>query len=219
MKIPVILSLLLILASCNMKTIDECMIEAQELDEKGKYKEAIVIMNEVLERDDEFVPAYLNRGAYKSALGDEKGAVMDYKQAIKLEPDKTLAIVNLGNAYNRQEKYTKAIYYYNKAFESKGGEHQFEIVFEQDRGDYVSNSEIYYRRGISYLNIDSLKQAHSDLTIAMSDIQYTTECYYFMGVLYLKAGRDEIACSYLRKAENFGDNDASVLIDEYCNGR
>lgn len=59
-----------------MRTIKDYMLEAQELDDQGKYAEAVELMDKVIERDDKFEGAYINRGAYKSSLGDYRGAMM-----------------------------------------------------------------------------------------------------------------------------------------------
>jgi tetratricopeptide (TPR) repeat protein len=64
---------------------------------------------------------YLNRGNVRSDLGDKKGAIDDYTQAIKLKPDKDSAYLNRGvDRFDLDDKkgaiddYTQAAEIYKK---------------------------------------------------------------------------------------------------------
>ena len=61
---------------------------------------------------------YFKRGYSKSMLLDDKGAVNDYKAAIKYNYNKKkFAFLNIGTLYRAYGQYDTAIYFYDKAIE------------------------------------------------------------------------------------------------------
>ena len=59
--------------------------------------------------------AFNNRGMAYSAKGEYDRAIVDYEQAMKLDPKDALAVNNLANAYYRKGEYARAIPYYDRA--------------------------------------------------------------------------------------------------------
>ena len=53
--------------------------------------------------------AYYNRGIVKDELRDHKGAIADYSEAIRLDPEYVNAYYNRGNAYELLNDTPKAI--------------------------------------------------------------------------------------------------------------
>ena len=49
------------------------------------------------------------RGKAKSALGDKEGAIADYNQAIRLNPDNAKAYKNRGHAYRKLGENQQAL--------------------------------------------------------------------------------------------------------------
>ena len=68
--------------SCDFKTAKDYFTEAEQLEEQGKYKEAISILDKAILKDNKLLGAYINRGANKSAIGDFKGAIATAEQSI-----------------------------------------------------------------------------------------------------------------------------------------
>ena len=53
-----------------MKSAKEHFADAERLEEQGKYKDAIQVLDKAISKDQNFLGAYINRGADKSALGE-----------------------------------------------------------------------------------------------------------------------------------------------------
>ena len=122
---------------------------------------------------------YLNRGVAKSHLDDKKGAIKDYKTALKLNPNFPTAYKNLGIALYSQKKYKKAINMYFKAYElfkeKKNFDSAKELVYEFEEAlkELLSQKEYKSVRNITMKmikiglfddNIISLKdQAENEL--------------------------------------------------------
>ena len=200
-----ILTIILLLTSCDFKSAQEYLNEADKLSEQGKYKEAIELLDKAIEKDPKYLGAYINRGADKSALKDYKGAIEDYKNVLQIDPKNTLALFNIGNNYKRLDDFKTAVDYYDKAFDTKGGQ---TIYLDLTPNDFIDLSEfdvpgheIHYERGIAYYNIDSLQRAFNDFNAAIQKNYMTAECYFWLGFIYISTGQKDLACENLKKSK------------------
>jgi len=89
--------------------------------------------------------AYNNRGLARSDQGDYEGAIADYTQAIKLNPDYADAYVNRGVARYHLKEYEGAIADYNQAIKLNP--------------DYAG---AYYNRGLAYNDLEDKPKALED---------------------------------------------------------
>ena len=216
-----ILTIILLLTSCDFKSAQEYLNEADKLSEQGKYKEAIELLDKAIEKDPKYLGAYINRGADKSALKDYKGAIEDYKNVLQIDPKNTLALFNIGNNYKRLDDFKTAVEYYDKAFDTKGGQ---TIYFDLTPNDFIDLSEfdvpgheIYYERGIAYYNIDSLQRAFVDFNAAIRHNYMIAESNCWLGYIYVSTGQTYLACEKFRKSKQLGDKDAEEELKKYCN--
>jgi tetratricopeptide (TPR) repeat protein len=216
-----ILTIILLLTSCDFKSAQEYLNEADKLSEQGKYKEAIELLDKAIEKDPKYLGAYINRGADKSALKDYKGAIEDYKNVLQIDPKNTLALFNIGNNYKRLDNFKTAVDYYDKAFDTKGGQ---TIYLDLTPNDFIDLSEfdvpgheIHYERGIAYYNIDSLKRAFDDFNAAIRQNYMIAESNCWLGYIYVSTGQTDLACEKFRKSKQLGDKDAEAELKKYCN--
>jgi tetratricopeptide (TPR) repeat protein len=216
-----ILTIILLLTSCDFKSAQDYLNEADKLSEQGKYKQAIELLDKAIEKDPKYLGAYINRGADKSALENYEEAIKDYKTVLDLDPNNTLALYNIGNNYKRLGNYKTAIEFYNQAFDTKGGQ---TLYLDLTPNDFIDVSEfdvpghqIHFERGIAYYNIDSLQLAFDDFNRTISQNYLTAESYCWLGYIYASTGQTDLACEKFRKSKQLGDKDAEEELKKYCN--
>ena len=208
-------------SSCDLKSAKDYFAEAEKLEEQERYKEAIALLDKAISKDKDFLGAYINRGADKSALGDFTAAISDYKIVTSLDPKNTLAYFNIGNNLKRLGDNKSAVEFYNRAFATKGGDGiyldmQPNALIDLSSFD-VQGHEIFYERGIALYQIDSLKKAYSDFQNCISKNYMTAESSYWIGNIFLVNGNKEKACEFFNRAKALGDTDAQNSIRKYCN--
>lgn len=189
--------------------------KADKLSEQGKFEEAIKIRTEVLEKDKDNIEQYINRGADKSSLEKYSEAIIDYKMAIELDSNKSIALLNIGKNYARLNENKIAIEYFTKAL-TLIYEDQNIKFFKNDYFDFthlntpeneVTKKEVLLERGFAYLNTGKYEQAILDLeegTNTLESFVSKNEEYgnyfYWIGFCYSKIKNKEKACEYLKKA-------------------
>ena len=203
----------------NLKT-DKLFLDAKRLDSIGNYYESIKIYDKIINLDNKYLKAYLNRGVDKSILGDWKGAIYDMTQVINLDSDNTLGYYNRAIFYGNINEFQKAILDFKLAIESKGGEliwmdkeenPNIENGFEYD----VKMEEIRLERGITYFYLDSLNNAYKDLSFAISKSFNLKDSYYYRGLVLLKANKKG-ACLDLEQSIKFDNKKAKDVMNKYC---
>ncbi|PHS03094.1 MAG: hypothetical protein COA88_16055 [Kordia sp.] len=218
----IILIICLITCSCDLRTADQYYDLAYELEEKGKYSEAIPYLDKAIEKRPDFKPALLNRGADKSILKNYKGAIEDYKQILKYDSDNTYALLNIGNNYKRLKDYEESITYYTRALNTKGAirnDSTYLVInipneWESDSDYYVRQYEIQYERGISYVYEKKYALAIADLLEALKYVDDYPNAMSWLGEAYYYSKDTLNARKYLTKASEYGMLDAEELLKE-----
>jgi tetratricopeptide (TPR) repeat protein len=229
MKKTLLISLLItILSSCVLKTAEQYQSEAQILFEKKDYKGAINLLNKAIIKDDKYIGAYIDRGANKSALDDDLGAIEDFKKILLIDPDNTLALFNIGKMYCNLKEYKLSIEFYNKAFDTKGkaidtnGNTIYSDLVDNKFVDLgykydVKGGDIFYERGIAYYNFNDLKNSFNDFKSCIQQNYNVKESYYWIGCIYLDVKKNDKACECFYKAKENGDNEVEFNeIQKYC---
>ena len=213
-----IISILLLL-SCG-KSAEELLLEAEKYDELGQYEKGIEILNQAIEKDPEFLGAYINRGAYKSSLEDYESAISDYFKVIQLDPNNTLATYNIGNSYRQSGNLKRAKEYYDLAFKTKGGEL---ITIDYVPNSYIDKSlfdvpsaAIYYNRGLVNYDLLDYESAYSDFYNSLKNDYKPAANYYMIGSCLLITGNKELACEQFKNAIELGDEMAKREFEKYC---
>ncbi|MDR0418881.1 MAG: tetratricopeptide repeat protein [Prevotellaceae bacterium] len=215
MSLVVILTLHI--TSCG-DNLNSCLDKAENLAEKGKYKEAIAYLNKAIAIDSEHIPAYINRGAYKSQMGDYEGAIEDYTLVIKKKPGNVLAIVNRGKNYRRLGDYKKAIEDFDRAIPAKWyyGNGESGIILKNYIDADYTIPEIRFERGIAHFYEGDLEQAHADFHYCINNNALLTDSHYWRGTIFLKLGHQERGCTDLYKAAELGNDIASKEAELSC---
>jgi len=84
--------------------------------EQGKYTRALAAFDEAV-RTSPSAGAYANRGATRARLGDTRGAIEDFNEALAREPDDAAVLVNRGNAHVLLGEFKEAIADFSRVLE------------------------------------------------------------------------------------------------------
>jgi Tfp pilus assembly protein PilF len=153
----------------------------------GKYEEAILEFQRVLELNPKHGGAYLNLGITYLRQGKFEEAIQALKKSMALSPRLTPEIyTNLGVIYGKQGRVEEAIHAYQKAIEAR-----------------PHNSAAYYNLGDIYA-----KQGDVDRAISCFEgaVKFTPEFYkahYYLAGLYEKKGWREKSQEANAKALKF----------------
>jgi tetratricopeptide (TPR) repeat protein len=147
------------------------------------------------------------------ALND---AQKNYEHALKLDPKYSEAINNLGTVYYARKKYRAAISRYNAALKVK-----------PDTASYYSNlgtayfaRKEYKKAAISYqtaVKIDpDIFENHSTFgtTLQERSVEEFAKFHYYLARTYAKAGQNERALLYIRKALEEGFKERKLFMEE-----
>jgi tetratricopeptide (TPR) repeat protein len=207
--------LVLLFLSISCESTRKKIERADKLSEQGKFEEAIKIRTEILDKDIDNIEQYINRGADKSCLGKYKEAIIDYKMALEIDSNKSIALLNIGKNYARLNENIIAIEYFTKALTLAYEDQDLKFV-KNDYFDFthlntpeneVTKKEVLLERGFAYLNNGKYEQAIFDLEEGINTLEsYVSKneeygnYFYWIGFCYSKIKNKEKACEYLRKA-------------------
>ena len=116
------------------------------------------------------------------ALGDTKGAIKAYDDALKRSPDRDDIAISLGNVYFAEENYDEAIKAYEKAVK------------------IWSSSGNHYSLGQAYLNAERHSEADREFNTVLRMEPDKPGGYYGRGLNFSKQGRYEDAILQFKEA-------------------
>ena len=135
--------LLAVLSGCarQNKTID-LYVDAQALSNRGENERAIEKLNQATKIDDQFALAYSLLGDIHQKTDNYDMSVWAYKRAIELNPWSSKDYLGLGELYQNNAEYKRAIAVYSKAADADS-----------------QNFEIHYRTAICYYELKDYEGA------------------------------------------------------------
>ncbi len=223
-KIIQILIVTVFIISCDVISIERYYKIATELENQGRFKEAISYHDKILKKDSTFRPSLINRGADKSELKDYKGAILDYKKILGFDSDNLQAMMNIGNNYENLNDFNSAIIYYSKALDSdeiiKSGKFYAQIKYKNDFDkDYeyrINDYEILFERGTAFLLNKQYEKAISDLSELIKTGQMVGDAYYYIGESYLGMKDTINACANYKISIEKGISSGKEKIKTLC---
>ncbi|AUC77245.1 tetratricopeptide repeat protein [Olleya sp. Bg11-27] len=228
-KLIYILIFSFLFISCDFTSADEYYNRAIELDKQGKYNEAIISLDKAIDKKYKFRPALLNRGFYKSKLEKFEEGIKDYNKILEFDNDNTFALFNIGNNYSSLNDSKNAIAYYSKALQTEGALKSFA---NSDGGAFVLNTnfdlkrfdsdysmldcEIYFERGMEYLEIEQFDKAISDFNKSIKADNAKRDCYFLLGKAFIGKKDSINACENFIKSAKLGDKEAREMLKKHC---
>jgi tetratricopeptide (TPR) repeat protein/peroxiredoxin len=129
---------------------------------------------------DTLANSWNNLGLLAAREGHTEEAIRDFQEALKLSPDHTIALVNLGSAYRQQKRWDEARNTYQWALEVK-----------------PDDAEANYGLGMVFAQSDDTVRAFDSLQKALHLRPVYPEALNNLGILYLRTHRrDEAVASF-----------------------
>jgi len=167
----------------------------------NKFHKALSYLNKVLKINSTYVSAIVDKGAiFVDVLKQNKKGILLFKKALKMEPQHTVALHNMGVAYINLSKFKTAIKY-------------LKMVLDVDPNHVDALSKIgmtygaklrRYKKGISYLDKCVIKQPRNPRFLKLR------------AVLLMRQKQYAKAESDLNRALHETPNDVEVLYDKSC---
>lgn len=174
------------------------------------YRDAIDAFNQAPKDD----PVVWNKiGIAWHQLGQLDRAKADYEHAVKLNPRYAEARNNIGTVYYAYKSYRRAIAAYKKAIE----------IMPQSASFHKNLGTAYFARKQDKLCMVEYQEAlridpdvfenHSPFGVVLEDSNVADRAryYYSLAKLNAKAGRNDVAIQYLKKALEDGFHDKKKL--------
>ena len=153
--------------------------------------------------------------AYHQLL-DLRQAQKNYERALKIDPKYSEAINNIGTVYYARKKYRSAIGRYNAA-----------LKLRPDSASYYSNlgtayfaRKDYKKAAMAYQTAVKLDpdifENHSTFgtTLQERSVEDFAKFHYYLARTYAKAGQNDRALLYIRKALEEGFKDRKLFMEE-----
>lgn len=186
-----------------------------------EYREAIRVLNSLLQTDRPAAEGYFLRGVAKFNLDDLLGADADFSTAIRQNPVYTTAYIyraltrsRLGNYDDALRDFREAIdlrpdrpdAYYSRGYTRLQNKQYAEAIEDFDRFIFQQNrvADAYIGRGTAYLYLQDTVRAMQNFDTAIRTNRENPNGYYQRGTLYLQQER-------YREAEE--DFDMSIRCD------
>ncbi|MBD2672705.1 tetratricopeptide repeat protein [Aphanizomenon flos-aquae FACHB-1416] len=157
-----------------------------------KYREAEAAINKAIELSPRAV-FYYNRGNVRYELGDKQGAIEDFNQAIKINPNLAQAYYNRGGVRKKLEDKQGAIEDYNQAIKIN-----------------PNFTEVYNNRGVVRYDLGDKQGAIEDYNQAIKFNPNYAEAYYNRGVVRYELGDKQGAIEDYNQAIKFNPNYAEA---------
>jgi tetratricopeptide (TPR) repeat protein len=206
-----------ILSGC--KNAEDYFSEGQDLYMDGHYKEAIIKYNKAIQANQYFKDTYIQMGTCYECLNQHDSALKAYSALLKIFPDNTAANYYSGVSKYRQQKYTEAIPYYDRAMDTKGGFHASDTNsiqtlidlckdnFESENAEIdIPSREILYDRAMANYKSGKFKSASDDFSKCILQDYNPGTSYYMIGLCCLARKETKFARKAFFQASNYGDS-------------
>ena len=176
------------------------------------YREAIEAFQEEPKKT---AVLYNKVGIAYHQLQQLDNAKKNYEQALKLKRDYSEALNNIGTVYYAKKNFRRAIGYYKRA-----------LRLTESASIYSNLGTAYFARKQYQEATDAYQQAFSldpevferksnyGTLLQDRNVEERAKFHYYLAKMYAKAGRNELALQYVRKALEEGFKDRQKLNED-----
>jgi tetratricopeptide (TPR) repeat protein len=183
-----------------------------ELQELGRYVEAIKAYDEAIQLGSKSIAAYNNRGAAYGALKQYERAIPDFDRAIQLDPKYAEAYCNRGAAFGALKEYDRAIRDLDRAIQLDS---KYAKAYNNLAWLLATAEDASVRNG----------RRATELALKACDLSACQEAYLFdtLAAAYARAGNFDKAIEWQERAmvqtQRALDPDAQARLQLYREGK
>lgn len=187
------------------KSFNHILSTVTKLYEKGLYKQAIELLNELCENNPSNDDLFFKLGFLYSKNGNYLQSANAYEKAISLNPNKFEYYYNCGIVYTNLSKINKAINYFNKALEftpndintiynlgcalKKGNNYQDALAYFNKVLSLNNNhSDALYNIGVIFYELQNFDKAKEYFLKTISINPKFADAYWNLSLIYLREG-------------------------------
>lgn len=165
----------------------------------GDSQSAEKLLSESIEKNEKLPYPRAERGYQRLQSGDYKGALEDYNDVVRLEPNEPDNYINRGLVKEKLKDYAGALADYSHALKLD-----------------EKNPKAWVCRGNVVSKLGNWKEALEDYGVALTlDSQYAL-AYFNRGIAYQNSGNNSAACQDLKKAQQLGVKEAGPTVAKLC---
>jgi tetratricopeptide (TPR) repeat protein len=218
--------------SCSQSS-DAFVQKAKSLLKEGKPRESLEYLNKAIDKDASNAEAFNMRGVAYFELKEYQNAMMDYDQAIKIQPDQYKAYLNRALLSSFQNKADKALEDYNKALQLAPDTadlylNRGQVLVQLDSSaaairDFEKATQLDPKNTQAWYNLGNTHFRNSDYEQAVLCLQKATridpkfgKAFYGLGLAQWETGEKELSCGSWKQAQSLGYQEAHLAIEKYC---
>jgi len=172
-----------------------------DLNNEGRYDEAIAEYNKAIEIDQNFTNAYINRGYDYLKKKQYDPAITDYTKAIELDPEYAKSYNGRGTAYMYIKRFNSAVLDFNKAIELDpnltgaytGRDYSTEILTQASEHNL---------KGVTLADTGKYSEAFTSFSKAIEVYPYYYSAYTNIGIICIIAEQYNLAITAFDSALN-----------------
>jgi tetratricopeptide (TPR) repeat protein len=153
--------------------IKDLLADGNRLFDEGQYEASAAKYREILDKNPEAYPIYLNIGNCHFAQEQYDQAEENYLKVLEKDPRNTDALVAVGNCYSNRGDSAKALEWYGK------------VEFEK-----IDDPIVLYNMGTNYYNNAKFEDALKFYVKAVERQKDSTDALYQLGLTYLNLQRN-----------------------------
>ncbi len=228
--------LLSLLLACT--TSDDYLAQGRQLLREGKTKEALAALNLAIEADADNAEAFTTRGVAYFELKEYANALLDYQQALKLNPNAYRPYYNRALLKTAQGDIQSALSDYSEAIRlapdtarratsetylNRGQLFALQNQTDPALTDFDQSIRLNPRNALALYNRGNLRFTLKNLPGALADFQACVavdpsfgKAFYGLGLAQVLANQRDAACLSLKQAQKLNYPDAASALAAYC---
>ena len=238
LKNILIISFFIVLASCKVKRSEIQEVRSDLESKDGNFDLAIVHLDNAIALTPTNSRLFYKKANYLINLERFQDALHAINQGIEFTDSMGLYYLKKGEIFHRLSQLDSSFFYYNLSIQNNQNP---EEVYERSAKSYMKldlydsalsdiNKAIqinpnyidaYNTRGDIYYDEFDYENAISDFTFVIENLRDNDvligSAFVHRGTSFYKSGKLKLACEDWKLAVELGMNQASILIDDFCN--